>query len=142
MAHRVRREPDAGEEPLVIGDSEGGVYAVLRFTPGVTARGERGGLVIEHEGRELTFTRNAVRMIVPWLEERFWVRRRTLLCSVGDIPALGKCSIRTAHNWTKRPDFPRPLDETNAGPIWDRRLVEAWIKHHRPRTGPRGTNGA
>jgi hypothetical protein len=144
MAHKIRREPDAADEPLVIGDTEGGVYAALRYVPDAAARGERGALVIEHAGGELRFTRNAVRLIVPWLESRFWVRRKTLLCSAGDIPALGDCSARTAHNWTRRDDFPRPLGETAAGPIWDRRLVEAWIRDHRPRPGrrPRGTNGA
>jgi hypothetical protein len=137
MAHRIRREPDADTEPLVIGDAEGGDYAALRYSPEATARGERGVLVIEHRhGEPLRFSRNAVRQhIVPFLESHFWTRRRIRLCSLGDIADIGKVAARTANGWAARDDFPRPLDTTAAGQIWDRRLVEAWIKNHRPRRG-------
>jgi prophage regulatory protein len=51
------------------------------------------------------------------------------LAEVAKVCAVAK---RTALSYTKRPDFPEPLDRLASGPVWRREDVEAWAKAHLP----------
>lgn len=58
-----------------------------------------------------------------------------------ELPELLGVSRATAQRYSKRADFPEPLDRPRSGPIWEQRAVERWAAEHMPlRRGrpPRG----
>jgi hypothetical protein len=52
------------------------------------------------------------------------------LAGLAEIAELLGVTKRTALNYSKRPDFPAPLDRLASGPVWNRRDVERWAKAH------------
>ena len=54
------------------------------------------------------------------------------LAGLAEVAAICGVSKRSALSYTKRPDFPEPLDRLASGPVWRRADVEAWAKAHLP----------
>jgi predicted DNA-binding transcriptional regulator AlpA len=54
------------------------------------------------------------------------------LAGLAEIAEMLRITKRTAWNYTKRADFPEPLDRLASGPVWRRADVEAWGKANLP----------
>ena len=54
------------------------------------------------------------------------------LVGTSEIADLLGVSRQRVHQLTARDDFPEPLARLQAGAIWDREAVLAWIRTHRP----------
>jgi hypothetical protein len=54
------------------------------------------------------------------------------LAGLAEVADMFRVTKRTATNYTRRSDFPAPLDRLAAGPVWRRSDVEAWGKAHLP----------
>lgn len=51
------------------------------------------------------------------------------LLGIAEIANLAKVSKQTVSNWRLRYDsFPRPAQDSQSGPMWERDTIEAWIK--------------
>lgn len=51
------------------------------------------------------------------------------LVGVAEIADLAKVSRQAVGNWRQRYDhFPKPLQQLQGGPVWDRETIEAWVK--------------
>src|SRR5260221_8927890 len=62
------------------------------------------------------------------------------LVGVAEIAGRLDISRHTVQSWRRRhPDFPRPLAELQAGPVWSWPDVEVWVRHERRTGRPRGT---
>jgi hypothetical protein len=62
-----------------------------------------------------------------------------VLAGIAEIAELFDVTKQTALKYTRRPDFPKPLDRLAAGPVWRLSDVEKWARDHRPAEGfPRG----
>ena len=58
------------------------------------------------------------------------------LVSVAEIAARSQRSVNTVQSWRRRnADFPRPVAQLSAGPIWDWPAVETWVKGRSRRSG-------
>ncbi len=58
------------------------------------------------------------------------------LAGVAEISAMLGVTKNTVLKYTRRPDFPEPLDRLATGPVWKRSDVEAWARERLPlRTG-------
>lgn len=52
------------------------------------------------------------------------------LAGISEIADLAKVSRQVVNNWRQRYDhFPRPVKTLQSGPVWDREVVEAWVKN-------------
>jgi len=50
------------------------------------------------------------------------------LLGVAEIAALAAVTKQAVSNWRSRyEDFPRPMQELQSGPVWEREKVEAWV---------------
>jgi predicted DNA-binding transcriptional regulator AlpA len=49
-----------------------------------------------------------------------------------ELPELLAVSRSSAARYTKRPDFPAPVERLAAGPVWREAEVVAWAKAHLP----------
>lgn len=58
------------------------------------------------------------------------------LAGVAEIVELLGVSKQTVINYTKRDDFPEPVDRLAAGPVWRRIDVERWARKYRPTIKP------
>lgn len=58
-----------------------------------------------------------------------------------DIAEMGGVSRQRADRWTKRADFPAPVERWRRGAVWDVAEVRVWLA--RPRVGhrPQGSSG-
>jgi len=54
------------------------------------------------------------------------------LAGIAEIATLLNVTKNTATKYTRRPDFPKPLDRLAAGPVWERGAVETWASEHLP----------
>jgi predicted DNA-binding transcriptional regulator AlpA len=54
------------------------------------------------------------------------------LAGLAEIAELLAVTKRSAWNYTRREDFPEPIDRLASGPIWRRVDVEKWGKAHLP----------
>jgi hypothetical protein len=54
------------------------------------------------------------------------------LAGLAEVAEVCRVAKRTALTYTKRPDFPEPLDRIASGPVWRREDVEAWAKARLP----------
>jgi predicted DNA-binding transcriptional regulator AlpA len=54
------------------------------------------------------------------------------LAGVAEIAEMFKVTKRTAWNYTRRGDFPEPVDRLASGPIWRRSDIEDWGRTHLP----------
>jgi chromosome partitioning protein len=51
------------------------------------------------------------------------------LWGLGEIAAAAEVSRQAVTNWRLRyDDFPKPLKELQSGPVWNREIVEAWVR--------------
>jgi chromosome partitioning protein len=51
------------------------------------------------------------------------------LVGVSEIAEFAKISRQVVSNWRQRYDhFPRPVKSLQSGPVWDREVVEAWVR--------------
>lgn len=50
------------------------------------------------------------------------------LMGLNEIATAAGVSAQAVSNWRKRSDLPTPLAELASGPIWDGRVVRAWLK--------------
>ena len=51
------------------------------------------------------------------------------LVGVGEIAGIAKVSRQAVANWRLRYEhFPKPLQQLQSGPVWDRETIEAWVK--------------
>ncbi|MFA5026840.1 MAG: AAA family ATPase [Candidatus Methylomirabilota bacterium] len=51
------------------------------------------------------------------------------LLGIGEIAQLAGVTKQAVSNWRARYDhFPRPIQNLQSGPVWDRESVEAWVK--------------
>src|SRR5687768_12379963 len=51
------------------------------------------------------------------------------LVGIAEIAELAKVSKQAVTNWRQRYDhFPRPMQDLQSGPVWDREQVEDWVK--------------
>jgi hypothetical protein len=53
----------------------------------------------------------------------------TGLAEIAELLHVGK---RTALRYSKRPDFPHPVERLAAGPVWRQDAVERWARAHLP----------
>ena len=54
----------------------------------------------------------------------------TALLGIAEIADFAKVSKQAVSNWRMRYDhFPRPLQNLQSGPVWEREKVEAWVKN-------------
>jgi chromosome partitioning protein len=57
------------------------------------------------------------------------------LVGVAEIAQLASVTKQAVGNWRLRyDDFPRPVQNLQSGPVWDREIVERWIKSFRGET--------
>jgi predicted DNA-binding transcriptional regulator AlpA len=61
---------------------------------------------------------------------------RTLV-GLSEIAETFDRTKRTALRYTKRADFPQPVERLASGPVWHRAEVEEWAKSHLPLTSGR-----
>jgi predicted DNA-binding transcriptional regulator AlpA len=54
------------------------------------------------------------------------------LAGLAEIATMLDVTKRTAWNYTKRDDFPEPVDRLASGPIWKRADVERWASANLP----------
>jgi len=54
------------------------------------------------------------------------------LVSVAEIAGMLKVSVRSAHNYSLRKNFPEPHGRTVGGRVWLKADVEAWGEAHLP----------
>ena len=54
------------------------------------------------------------------------------LAGLAEIAAMLSVTKRTAWNYTRRDDFPDPIDRLASGPVWRRVDVEDWAAEHLP----------
>jgi predicted DNA-binding transcriptional regulator AlpA len=54
------------------------------------------------------------------------------LAGLAEVAEMLGVTKRTATKYTRRPDFPPPLDRIAAGPVWSRAAVEKWAHAHLP----------
>jgi predicted DNA-binding transcriptional regulator AlpA len=54
------------------------------------------------------------------------------LAGLAEIAEMLGVTKRTALNYTKRDDFPKPLDRLASGPVWRRAAIEQWAKKRLP----------
>ena len=51
------------------------------------------------------------------------------LVGVSEIAELAKVTKQAVSNWRLRyDDFPKPIQEIQSGPVWDREVVDSWVK--------------
>ncbi|HEX6762897.1 MAG TPA: helix-turn-helix domain-containing protein [Gaiellaceae bacterium] len=50
------------------------------------------------------------------------------LAGIAEVAQILGVSIRTAHRYANRPDFPKPLDELATGRVWKRADIEKWAR--------------
>jgi chromosome partitioning protein len=56
----------------------------------------------------------------------------TTLLGIAEIAELAKVTKQAVSNWRMRYDhFPRPFQNLQSGPVWEREKVEAWVKGFR-----------
>ena len=67
---------------------------------------------------------------------------RGTLAGIAEIAELFGVSRHAAVRYTKRADFPEPLDRLAAGPVWLRKDVEKWGKNTLPLAPGRPPQGA
>lgn len=54
------------------------------------------------------------------------------LVGIAEIAEIAEVTKQAVTNWRLRYDhFPRPIQELQSGPVWDREQIEAWVKTHR-----------
>lgn len=54
------------------------------------------------------------------------------LVGVAEIAELAEVSKQAVSNWRMRyDDFPRPIQNLQSGPVWERERIEAWVKIHK-----------
>lgn len=52
------------------------------------------------------------------------------LVGVAELAELAGVSKQAVNNWRMRyEDFPRPIQNLQSGPVWDREKIEAWVKN-------------
>lgn len=51
---------------------------------------------------------------------------------LSEIATLFRVTKRTALRYSKRTDFPAPIERLAVGPVWGRAEVEAWAGGHLP----------
>ena len=52
-----------------------------------------------------------------------------VLVGIAEIAGIAKVSKQAVANWRLRYDhFPKPLQQLQSGPVWNREAVEAWVK--------------
>lgn len=62
------------------------------------------------------------------------------LVSVAEIAARAGRPVNTVQSWRRRhPDFPLPVTQLAAGPIWNWSVVDAWIAGRAKRSGAAGS---
>lgn len=54
------------------------------------------------------------------------------LAGVSEVAVMLGVTKHTAVRYTKRSEFPEPLDRLASGPVWRRVDVEAWAKANLP----------
>lgn len=65
------------------------------------------------------------------------------LVSVAEIAARAGCPVNTVQSWRRRHhDFPQPVTQLAAGPIWNWSAVDAWIASRAKRSGAAGSQRA
>jgi len=53
----------------------------------------------------------------------------TELLGIAEIADVAKVSKQAVSNWRMRYDhFPRPIQDLQSGPVWDRESIETWVK--------------
>lgn len=65
------------------------------------------------------------------------------LAGLAEVAELLEVTKRTALSYSRRPDFPEPLDRLAAGPVWRREDIEEWAARRLPlpRGRPAGQDG-
>ncbi|WP_322514201.1 AAA family ATPase [Rhodopseudomonas palustris] len=54
---------------------------------------------------------------------------RSELVGIAEVAEMAKVSKQAVSNWRLRyDDFPKPLQQLQSGPVWNREAVEAWVK--------------
>jgi hypothetical protein len=54
------------------------------------------------------------------------------LAGIAEVAEILGVSIRSAHRYANRPDFPVPVDELAGGRIWERAAVERFARKTAP----------
>lgn len=57
---------------------------------------------------------------------------KSRLVGFAELPELLGVSRATAQRYSKRADFPEPLDRLASGPVWQRCDVERWAAEYMP----------
>ena len=51
------------------------------------------------------------------------------LLGIAEVAGLAGVTKQAVSNWRARYDhFPRPIQDLQSGPVWDREPIEAWVK--------------
>jgi predicted DNA-binding transcriptional regulator AlpA len=58
------------------------------------------------------------------------------LAGLAEVAEMLGIAKRTATKYTRRPDFPQPIERLAAGPIWRRKDVDRWAKRTLPLPRP------
>ena len=58
------------------------------------------------------------------------------LAGLAEVAEMLGVTKRTVSNYTRREDFPQPVDRLASGPIWRRTDIEAWKDEHEPPLPP------
>lgn len=91
------------------------------------------GLADLDEEREVTAVEAHLLEITARTPPRVRAQR---LASLSEIAGDLSVSRQTVWNWTRRyEDFPVPLAQTAAGPMWSPREVRGWARAHKMRGG-------
>lgn len=54
------------------------------------------------------------------------------IVGISEIAEFAKVSKQAIGNWRQRyDDFPKPRQQLQSGPVWDRETIEAWVKNHK-----------
>lgn len=60
------------------------------------------------------------------------MEQRPELIGIAEIAALARVSAQAVANWRVRfPDFPTPMADLRAGPVFDKAAVQDWLRRHK-----------
>lgn len=57
---------------------------------------------------------------------------RLALVGLAEITEMLHVSKRSAQRYVARPDFPKPIAQLAAGPVWEQSAIRAWAEQRLP----------
>lgn len=119
-----------GPAPLQLGKAGEVAVEAREQIPGMTA-----ALVLPALAGEpgVTLTKRGAGQLIKWLTAWAQPPSRVVLWGVEGIATECKVSRATVYNWTRKPQFPKPVKVVGGnGDVWEAEAVKAWVRHVRP----------